>query len=188
MRRAPTAAGPATACVAKGRLIAFPEVGPYAGLGVTHPMAAVGIQVDAWDEEVWARPAAREEAQLLRIGSDSIVMVVERAYFAGEQAVEVADMVVPADSTKVIYNGPVGDGGRADHGFHRRLWVAPPPGSVWRSACHCFIGHRVHPPQSGDFRVSARKRRRRPGITTATMVGPSLPEGAFAPLAPEPSR
>lgn len=93
----------------KGTAVAFPEAGPHAGLGVTHRMAAIGIEVDAWDEEVWARAATRDEAQQLRIGAGSIVMVVERAYFAGEQAVEVCDIIVPADSTKIVYNGPVGE-------------------------------------------------------------------------------
>ncbi|MFC4008735.1 GntR family transcriptional regulator [Nonomuraea purpurea] len=93
----------------KGTSIAFPEGGPHAGKGVTHRMAVVGVDVDAWDEEVWARTATREEAQQLGIGAGSIVMVAERSYFAGERVVEVADIVVPAESTKLVYNGPVGD-------------------------------------------------------------------------------
>ncbi|GAA2294952.1 GntR family transcriptional regulator [Nonomuraea roseoviolacea subsp. roseoviolacea] len=93
----------------KGTPIAFPEAGPHAGQGVTHRMAAINIQVDAWNEEVWARAATIEEAKQLGIGAGSIVMVVERSYFAGDQVVETCDMVVPADSTKLVYNGPVGD-------------------------------------------------------------------------------
>jgi GntR family transcriptional regulator len=93
----------------KGTVIAFPEGGPHAGKGVTHRFAEIGIQVDAWDEEVWARAATVEEARQLGIGAGSIVMVVERSYFAGERVVETCDIVVPADSTKLVYNGPVGD-------------------------------------------------------------------------------
>ncbi|GAA0950120.1 GntR family transcriptional regulator [Nonomuraea longicatena] len=93
----------------KGTPIAFPEGGPSAGLGVTHRMAAIGIQVDAWDEEVWARPAAPDEAQRLRIGAGAIVMIVERSYFAGDTVVETCDIVVPAETTKLVYNGPVGN-------------------------------------------------------------------------------
>ncbi|WP_433509553.1 GntR family transcriptional regulator [Nonomuraea sp. CA-143628] len=93
----------------KGTPIAVPEGGQHAGLGVTHRMAAIGVQVDTWDEEVWARPASPEEARTLGIGAGSIVMVVERSYFAGELVVEVADIIVPAESTKLVYNGPVGD-------------------------------------------------------------------------------
>ncbi|MGP3910371.1 GntR family transcriptional regulator [Nonomuraea sp. 10N515B] len=94
----------------KGTSIAFPEAGPHGGLGVTHRMAAIGINVDAWTEEVCARPASPDEAKRLGIGAGSIVMVVERTYLARDQVVEVADIVVPAESTKLIYNGPVGDG------------------------------------------------------------------------------
>lgn len=93
----------------KGTPIAVPEGGQHAGLGVTHRMAAIGIRVDTWDEEVWARSTTPEEARTLGVGTGSIVMVVERCYFAGELVVEVADIIVPADSTKLVYNGPVGD-------------------------------------------------------------------------------
>jgi GntR family transcriptional regulator len=96
----------------KGTEIAFPEAGPHAGLGVTHRMAKIGIQVDVWDEEVWARSANREEAQQLGVGVGSIVTIIERSYFAGEQVVEVADIIVPAESTRAVYNGPVGESGQ----------------------------------------------------------------------------
>jgi GntR family transcriptional regulator len=93
----------------KGTSIAFPEGGEFAGLGVTHRMAAIGVIVDAWNEEVWARSASPEEAKRLSVGVGAVVMVVERSYFAGERVVEVADIIVPAESTKLIYNGPVGE-------------------------------------------------------------------------------
>lgn len=93
----------------KGTPIAFPEAGPYAGQGVTQRMAVIGVLVDAWDEEVWARPASPDEARQLGVGAGSIVTVIERSYFAGEQVVEVADIIVPAESTKIVYTGPVGD-------------------------------------------------------------------------------
>jgi GntR family transcriptional regulator len=93
----------------KGTPIAFPETGPYAGRGVTHRMAAIGVLVDAWGEEVWARPAAPDEARQLGVGAGSIVTVVERSYFAGERVVEAADIIVPTEPTKLVYTGPVGD-------------------------------------------------------------------------------
>lgn len=93
----------------KGTPIAFPESGPHAGLGVTHRMAAIGIIVDSWREEVWARPASQDEAQRLGIAAGSIVTVVERAYLAGDRVVECCDIAVPAESTRVAYSGPVGD-------------------------------------------------------------------------------
>lgn len=102
--------------ITKGTPIAFPEAGPHAGAGVTHRMAAIGISVDAWDEEVWARPASPDEAKRLGIGTGSIVMVVERSYFAGEQVVETADLIVPAETTKLVFNGPVGESGDPSSG------------------------------------------------------------------------
>ncbi|MGA5764456.1 GntR family transcriptional regulator [Nonomuraea bangladeshensis] len=93
----------------KGTVIAFPEAGPHAGQGVTHRMAAIGVLVDAWNEEVGARVATADEAKRLKVGQGSIVLTAARAYLAGERVVEVADMVVPADSTTLVYNGPVGD-------------------------------------------------------------------------------
>ncbi|MFI7132562.1 hypothetical protein ACIBQ1_43270 [Nonomuraea sp. NPDC050153] len=86
--------------------------GAYAGLGVTHRMAVIGVLVDAWDEEVWARTASHVES--LGVGQQSIVLVVERAYFASERTIEIADMIVPAESNKLIYNGPVGDSAGAE--------------------------------------------------------------------------
>ncbi|MET8002925.1 hypothetical protein [Nonomuraea glycinis] len=95
--------------ITKGTPIAFPEAGPCAGQGVTQRMAAISVLVDAWDEGVWARPASPSEARTLSIGAGSIVTVVERSYFAGELVVEAADIIVPAESTKLVCTGPVGD-------------------------------------------------------------------------------
>ncbi|MEU4332307.1 GntR family transcriptional regulator [Nonomuraea dietziae] len=95
--------------ITKGTPIAFPESGEHAGLGVTHRMAVIGIQVEAWNEEVSARPASPDEARALGVAVGSIVMVVERSYFAGDRVVETADIVVPAETTKLVYNGPVGE-------------------------------------------------------------------------------
>ncbi|MFC5825464.1 UTRA domain-containing protein [Nonomuraea insulae] len=93
----------------KGTVIASPEAGPYAGLGSPHRMAAVGVTVDTWHEDVWARPATSDEAKRLGIGAGSIVMMIARAYHTSEQVVEVADIIVAAESTKLACNGPVGD-------------------------------------------------------------------------------
>ncbi|GAA2205764.1 GntR family transcriptional regulator [Nonomuraea monospora] len=95
--------------ITKGTAIAFPEAGPHAGLGIPHRMAAVDITVDSWQEEVSARPASPEEARQLGIGAGAVVVAIERAYHAGDQVVEVADIIVPAESTKLLYNGPVGE-------------------------------------------------------------------------------
>ncbi|MFD1539757.1 hypothetical protein [Nonomuraea guangzhouensis] len=50
-----------------------------------------------------------EDARTLGVGTGSTVMLVERGYFAGEPVVEVAGIIVPAESTKPVCNGPVGD-------------------------------------------------------------------------------
>lgn len=93
----------------KGTDIAFPEAGPYAGLGVTHRMAAIGITVDSWNEDVWPRVALPDEAQRLGLSKGTFVLVNERSYYAGDQVVEVADLIAPGESTKFRFNGPVGE-------------------------------------------------------------------------------
>ncbi|MFJ2030492.1 UTRA domain-containing protein [Streptosporangium sp. NPDC087985] len=93
----------------KGTIIAFPEDGPAAGLGVTHRMAEIGIAVDDWIEDVGARLVLPEEAKLLGIAPGSIVMTIERTYLAEGRPVEVADIVVPAETSRLGYSGPVGE-------------------------------------------------------------------------------
>ncbi|MFI6819297.1 GntR family transcriptional regulator [Nonomuraea sp. NPDC050328] len=95
--------------ITKGTVIAFPEGGPYGGLGVTHRMAKIQILVDRWRERPGARPALPHEAAALKIPAGSLVLTVDRAYFAGERVVEVADIVVPAETTDLEYTGPVGE-------------------------------------------------------------------------------
>ncbi|MEV0620890.1 UTRA domain-containing protein [Nonomuraea sp. NPDC050404] len=93
----------------RGTVISFPESGPHAGQSIPHRMAAIGITVDTWREDVCARPASPDEAKRFDIAKGSILIVIERAYYAGDQVVEVADIIVPAEATKLVYNGPVGD-------------------------------------------------------------------------------
>ncbi|MEO3860842.1 GntR family transcriptional regulator [Acrocarpospora sp. B8E8] len=93
----------------RGTEIALPEAGPLAGQGVTHRMAAIGIMVDDWREEVGARIASADEAKSLAIAAESIVLVVERSYMAGARVVECATMVLPADTMRLGYSGPVGE-------------------------------------------------------------------------------
>lgn len=93
----------------RGTLVVFPEDGPAAGLGVTHRMAEIGVLVDDWAEDVGARAARPEEARALGISTGGIVLTIERAYYAGGRPVEVADIVVPAERSRLGYSGPVGD-------------------------------------------------------------------------------
>ncbi|WP_326646718.1 GntR family transcriptional regulator [Streptosporangium sp. NBC_01755] len=93
----------------KGTIAAFPEDGPLAGRGVTHRMAEIGVLVDDWVEDVTARPAAPGEAKALGIAPGSIVLTVARTYLADGRPVEVADIVIPAETSVLGYSGPVGD-------------------------------------------------------------------------------
>ncbi|MFN2636806.1 MAG: GntR family transcriptional regulator [Gemmatimonadaceae bacterium] len=93
--------------ITKGTLIAFPEDGPLAGCGVTHRMAELGILVNDWAEDVGARAALPHEAKTLGIAPGSIVMTIERTYLADGRPVEVADIVVPAETSRLGYSGPV---------------------------------------------------------------------------------
>lgn len=86
-----------------GTQIMFPEQGPYEGHGVVARMRSIGIRVDRADEEVTVRPARPVEAEALRIGPGRQVLLIERTYAAGRRTVEVADIVLPADSTRVAY-------------------------------------------------------------------------------------
>ncbi|MGW4425759.1 GntR family transcriptional regulator [Streptosporangium sp. NPDC004631] len=93
----------------KGTIIALPEDGPLAGCGVTHRMAEIGVVVDDWVEDVTARPALPEEAKALGVAVGSIVLTIERTYLADGRPVEVADIVVPAETSRLGYSGPVGE-------------------------------------------------------------------------------
>ncbi|MBG0828586.1 GntR family transcriptional regulator [Planomonospora sp. ID67723] len=93
----------------KGTIVALPEDGPLAGMGVTHRMAEIGVIVDDWVEDVGARAALPEEARRLRIAPGSIVLTIDRTYLADGRPVEVCDIVVPAETTKLGYSGPVGE-------------------------------------------------------------------------------
>ncbi|WP_433382290.1 GntR family transcriptional regulator [Streptosporangium sp. CA-115845] len=93
----------------KGTIIALPEDGPLAGCGVTHRMVEIGVIVDDWVEDVGARAALPGEAKLLGISPGGIVLTVERTYLAEGRPVEVADIVVPAETSRLGYSGPVGE-------------------------------------------------------------------------------
>lgn len=93
----------------KGTPIAFPEGGPYAGRGVTERMAAIDVIINDWVEELQPRIATADEAKTLGIAPGSIVQVIERFYIADDRPVETADIVIPGETTRLIYSGPVGE-------------------------------------------------------------------------------
>jgi GntR family transcriptional regulator len=91
----------------EGTAIALPEQGPHAGRGVIERMRSVGMEVDQVLEELSVRPALLAEAGALAIPPGAPVLVVERAHLAGEQVVEVAEIIIPADRFRLRYRfGP----------------------------------------------------------------------------------
>lgn len=87
--------------------VMLPEEGPLGGCGVVDRMAAIDIVVDNVTEEVGARPGLADELGDLGGVPGHVVMVIARTYYAGGQAVETADVVVPADRYRVAYHLPV---------------------------------------------------------------------------------
>ncbi|MEY9837457.1 GntR family transcriptional regulator [Streptacidiphilus sp. EB103A] len=77
-------------------LVALPEAGPYAGIGVADRMAVIGINVGVPVERVRARAATRAEAQQLGCPPAAPVLAIDRTYFdqATARPVEVADIVL----------------------------------------------------------------------------------------------
>ncbi|MEV0183798.1 GntR family transcriptional regulator [Streptomyces sp. NPDC050625] len=86
-------------------LIALPEVGPYAGVGVAARMRVISIEVGDPVEKVRARTATRQEAQALGMTPPGPVLAIERTYYdqATGRAVETADIVMRGDRWVAVY-------------------------------------------------------------------------------------
>ncbi|MGW1595236.1 GntR family transcriptional regulator [Streptomyces sp. NPDC002343] len=86
-------------------LVALPEVGPYAGVGVAARMRVLGIEVGDPVERVRARTATRQEAQALGMTPPGPVLAVERTYYdqAAGRPVETADVVMRGDRWVAVY-------------------------------------------------------------------------------------
>jgi DNA-binding GntR family transcriptional regulator len=86
-------------------LIALPEVGPYAGVGVAARMRVLSIEVGEPVERVRARMASRQEAQALGLVPPGPVLAVERTYYdqASGRPVETADIVMRGDRWVSVY-------------------------------------------------------------------------------------
>ena len=89
-------------------LVALPEVGPYAGVGVAARMRVLGIDVGEPVERVRARMATRGEAQALGMNTPGPVLYIERTYYDQEsgRAVETADVVMRGDRWVAVYGAP----------------------------------------------------------------------------------
>jgi DNA-binding GntR family transcriptional regulator len=85
----------------------LPEQGPLSRLSVISRMQRIGVEVTHVVENVSARPALATEAQQLKTQTGLCLIVIERTYFAGEQPVETADIVIPSDRYQVSYQIPV---------------------------------------------------------------------------------
>ena len=70
-------------------------------------MRAIGIEVDEVAEEVSVRPALLAEATALAVPAGAAMLVVERVHYCGNRAVEVAEVLVPADKFRLRYRFPV---------------------------------------------------------------------------------
>lgn len=86
-------------------LIALPEVGPYAGVGVAARMRVLSIEVGDPVERVRARMASRQEAQALGMTPPGPVLAIERTYYdqATGRPVETADIVMRGDRWVSVY-------------------------------------------------------------------------------------
>jgi DNA-binding GntR family transcriptional regulator len=93
----------------RGTPIVLPEDGMHAGRGVAERMLSIGVVVDDWVEEVGARPGTVEELDRLQRPAGSVVITIARTYYSGEQPVETADLVIPADSFTLLYSGRMGN-------------------------------------------------------------------------------
>jgi GntR family transcriptional regulator len=86
-------------------LIALPEVGPYAGVGVAARMRVISIEVGDPVERVRSRMATRVEAQALSMTPTGPVLAIERTYYdqATGRPVETADIVMRGDRWVAVY-------------------------------------------------------------------------------------
>ncbi|GAA2131955.1 GntR family transcriptional regulator [Kitasatospora kazusensis] len=96
--------------VTEGTDVALPEFGPLAGCGVVERLARIGLTVTRVTEDVAARPALEAEADRLGIPLGATVLSIERTHWAGELAVETADIVLAADNFRLAYEIKVGNG------------------------------------------------------------------------------
>jgi DNA-binding GntR family transcriptional regulator len=87
----------------RGTAIVMPEEGPHAGRGVVERMLVIGQRIDGTDEIVGARLGSAEECAQLQKPPGSVMLTIRRTYVVGEQPVETADLVMPADLFELVY-------------------------------------------------------------------------------------
>ncbi|WP_239096141.1 UTRA domain-containing protein [Micromonospora lutea] len=87
--------------------VEYPERGPI--IGVVARMDFIGVQIDRFVEEVTTRPAMPVEVAALDLDprGGRWVIAIQRTYYAGQTAVETADIVFPADRYRLVYEVPI---------------------------------------------------------------------------------
>ncbi|WP_434744395.1 GntR family transcriptional regulator [Streptomyces sp. A-14] len=94
--------------ITSGTLAVLPDGGPYAGMGVVHRMAEIGITVSRAEERPEPGHANAEEAALLGVQRGALVTRIQRTYYSDdERPVETADIVVPAALCEIVYEVPI---------------------------------------------------------------------------------
>ncbi|MGC4764524.1 UTRA domain-containing protein [Micromonospora sp. DT46] len=90
-----------------GTPVEYPEQGPI--IGVVARMDSIGVAIDRFVEEVITRPAMPDEAEALELDrrGGMWVISVERTYYAGQTAVETADIVFPGGRYRLVYEMPI---------------------------------------------------------------------------------
>ncbi|MEU8274890.1 GntR family transcriptional regulator [Microbispora bryophytorum] len=89
--------------------IVLPEDGPHGGLGVVERMRQIGTEVTHSADYISARLITVEEARLLEVAPQDIVITIERTYYSDAQPVETADIVVPVDRYRLLYGTSIWD-------------------------------------------------------------------------------
>ncbi|SCG14840.1 GntR family transcriptional regulator [Micromonospora echinofusca] len=90
-----------------GTPVEYPEQGPI--IGVVARMDSIGVAIDRFVEEVITRPAMPDEVEALELDrrGGMWVISVERTYYAGQAAVETADIVFPGGRYRLVYEMPI---------------------------------------------------------------------------------
>jgi len=89
-----------------GTPVEWPEDG--AAVGVVARFDRIGIRIDRSTQREPAPAARPEEIEALGLSlRGAYVLVVRRTYYAGELAVETADIVFPGDRYDLVYRFPV---------------------------------------------------------------------------------
>jgi DNA-binding GntR family transcriptional regulator len=89
-----------------GTSIEWPDEGGV--VGVVARFDAIGVRIDLCEERVRDRPAAPEEIEALALSPRRAhVQTITRTYYAGDRAVETADIVVAVGRYELVYRFPI---------------------------------------------------------------------------------